>query len=132
MVEGYQGAANRKPRVLINSIMNASGKRGSRLGNALGVLGMYYTGMECIFDHLEVDQYLGGYDFTNPTLAAISTGVLFKSTAGPRVALMAGLVGAGMAGVSFAGSILLPVSCTCPEWDFLSGCWIVILDTSCP
>ncbi|CAM9269767.1 unnamed protein product [Choristocarpus tenellus] len=103
-IEGYQGAANRKPRVLVNSIMNACGKRGSRLGNALGVLGMMCTSFEAVFDHMEIDQYLGGYQYTNPFLATLSTGILYKSTAGPRVALMAGALGAALAGVGFVGS----------------------------
>lgn len=37
--EGFQKAPNRRARVLMNSIMNAAGKRGSIYGNTFAVLG---------------------------------------------------------------------------------------------
>lgn len=37
--EGFMKAPNRRSRVLLNSVMNHAGKKGSMYGNTLGVLG---------------------------------------------------------------------------------------------
>lgn len=37
--EGFAKAPNRRPRVLMNSVMNSAGKKGSMYGNTLAVLG---------------------------------------------------------------------------------------------
>jgi hypothetical protein len=38
-VEGWRGAANPNLKIRFNSVMNAMSRRGSTIGNALGVLG---------------------------------------------------------------------------------------------
>jgi hypothetical protein len=40
--EGWRNAANPNLKIRFNSIMNAISKRGSTLGNALGVIGEYF------------------------------------------------------------------------------------------
>jgi hypothetical protein len=45
MLLGLRNSPNRTPRVLLNSILNGSGKFGARAGNAAGVLAMLYTGV---------------------------------------------------------------------------------------
>jgi hypothetical protein len=43
-VWGLRRSPNAMPRVLLNSLLNGSGKYGARAGNAAGVLAMVYTG----------------------------------------------------------------------------------------
>ncbi|CAM9134383.1 unnamed protein product [Phaeothamnion confervicola] len=103
MLEGLRTAPSKRLRIKVNSVMNASGKRGSRLGNAGGVLSLFYTLAEHGLDRLELDQRLGGGEYINPTIAAAATGMLYKSTANPRTMLLAGAVGAASAGVYYIG-----------------------------
>lgn len=42
--EGFMKAPNRRSRVLLNSVMNHAGKKGSMYGNTLGVLGEVGSG----------------------------------------------------------------------------------------
>ena len=49
--EGYRGAASPIARIRFNSVMNAMSRRGSLLGNSLGVIG------KCIYHaHLTINQ----------------------------------------------------------------------------
>lgn len=91
-------------RVRLNSVLNGCG-RGARLGNALGVLAMFYTTLESGFDTLEVDKHLRvpGSDWVSPTLAATATGIVYRSTAGAGIAAASGIVGAGTAGIVLFG-----------------------------
>jgi hypothetical protein len=43
-LSGLRKSPNNSPRVLLNSVLNGSGKFGARAGNAAGVLAMVYTG----------------------------------------------------------------------------------------
>lgn len=47
-VRGLRTSPNAHPRVLLNSVLNGSGKFGARAGNALGVLAMLYTGARAL------------------------------------------------------------------------------------
>jgi len=80
-------------RVTTNALMNGFGKRGSAAGNALGAIGLIYTTCEQLMDTLKVDQSLGGHASINPIAAGVTTGLLYKSTAGPRALVLAGLIG---------------------------------------
>jgi import inner membrane translocase subunit TIM23 len=102
-----RAAPSSRAKIRVNSILNASGKRGSRLGNGLAVLGLYYTTAEHLLDRYEVDKYLGGEDWINPILAAGSTGMLYKCTAGPRTMALAGAVGIMGMGAVIASQTLL-------------------------
>jgi hypothetical protein len=42
-IEGLRNSPNRKLKVRMNSLFNAAGQRGSRAGNALGILGTSHT-----------------------------------------------------------------------------------------
>lgn len=44
LVGGVRRSPNTSPRVLLNSVLNGSGKLGSKTGNAAGVLALLYTG----------------------------------------------------------------------------------------
>lgn len=96
VLHGLRASPNNMPRVLLNSILNGSGKFGARAGNAAGVLAMVYTGSERQLEDLEVDKLpyhvnnladrLTGRevfsynraDWALPAAAALTTGVLFS------------------------------------------------------
>ena len=46
-VGGVRNSPNMSPRVLLNSVLNGSGKLGSKTGNAAGVIALLYTGAWC-------------------------------------------------------------------------------------
>ncbi|CAN0033203.1 unnamed protein product [Scytosiphon promiscuus] len=104
--EGFAKAPNRRSRVLLNSVMNHAGKKGSYYGNTFAVLATYYTVAETLLDHFEVDQMgpvqqLGMGEVINPLLAGASTGLLYKSYAGPRLSLLASAAGLGAVGAAY-------------------------------
>ncbi|CAM9246956.1 unnamed protein product, partial [Hapterophycus canaliculatus] len=104
--EGFAKAPNRRSRVLLNSVMNHAGKKGSYYGNTFAVLATYYTVAETMLDYFEVDQIgpvqqAGMGEIINPLLAGASTGLLYKSYAGPRLALLASAAGAGAVGAAY-------------------------------
>lgn len=86
-------------RVKTNALMNGFGKRGSAAGNALGACAFIYTTCEQLADTLKVDQTLGGFSFVNPIAAGVSTGLLYKCTAGPRAVVLAGAIGGAVSAV---------------------------------
>jgi Tim17/Tim22/Tim23/Pmp24 family len=89
--QGLKNSPNRHPRILVNSILNGSGKNGSRLGNAAGVLAMLYTVLERQAEDMEFDRLPAwfnngiGYDVFSksrsdmliPATAAFATGAFF-------------------------------------------------------
>eukprot|EP00245_Coleochaete_scutata_P005592 TRINITY_DN19251_c0_g1_i1.p1 TRINITY_DN19251_c0_g1~~TRINITY_DN19251_c0_g1_i1.p1 ORF type:complete len:199 (-),score=41.35 TRINITY_DN19251_c0_g1_i1:415-990(-) len=92
-------------KLRVNKILNSSGHRGRTAGNALGILGLLYAGMESAAAH-----YRSSDDIFNNILAGFGTGALYKAAAGPRTAVIAGVVGgfaaSGLAGAKyFAGRL---------------------------
>lgn len=91
MVNGIRNAPNRKFRILLNSVLNGSGRYGSRTGNAVGVLALLYTVIERQLEDVEVDRMPGRinnllgrdllprdrWDLLIPTSAAFVTGAAF-------------------------------------------------------
>ena len=99
-LEGLRNAPKKRFKIRLNSVLNACGKRGSRVGNAVGVLAIMYTGMEGLADYLEADKLAGG--IVNPIIAGAGAGALYKCTKGPgQMALFSVVGAAGMAGFSF-------------------------------
>ena len=98
LLHGLRHSPSRRFKVRMNSVLNGAGKYGSRAGNGLGIIAMLYTSFECLADRFEVESYVGGSDMVNPVLAAAATGIFYKSTAGLRVAALAGVLGAGACG----------------------------------
>lgn len=106
-IHGLRTSPNMRARVLVNSVLNGSGRFGARAGNAAGVLAMVYTFTERQLEDVEVDKLpgivnnwvaplVGGRDVfgTNradaviPAAAAFATGVLFTL---PRAMTMRGV-----------------------------------------
>jgi len=98
LAQGLRDSAGERRRIRVNAVLNATGKQGPALGNSLGCIAM----MASIFESLAYN-IRGTDDLLNPAGAAALTGMVYKATAGPRIAASwaAGL-GAMAAAASFA------------------------------
>ncbi len=99
---GVRASPNPRPRILINSVLNWSGKLGAKTGNAAGVLALLYTVLERQLEDAEFDKLPGFInntvgvdvfrryrsDVAIPAAAAFATGALFSL---PRAATMRGV-----------------------------------------
>ena len=107
VVQGLRTSPNAQPRILLNSVLNASGKFGARAGNAAGVLSLLFTVTERQLEDLELDKLpgalndlaaplTGGRDLFRrqraeglvPLATAFATGAMFTL---PRAASMRGV-----------------------------------------
>lgn len=94
--EGWRGAASPTLRIRINSVLNGVSKRGSSLGNNLGVLVFMYTGINYVAEEvLELDRHTG-FDAAVPLASGMVTGAAFNHAKGPRAAMLSGFIGAGI------------------------------------
>ncbi|KAL7319665.1 Mitochondrial import inner membrane translocase subunit tim23 [Mucor circinelloides] len=94
MAEGLKkssGAPNMKVR--LNTTLNSITRRGPGIGNSLGVIAMIYNGTTAM-----IDAQRGQHDVFNSLAGGAVSGAIFKSTAGPRAALVSAGVCAGVAG----------------------------------
>ncbi|XP_076296224.1 translocase of inner mitochondrial membrane 23 isoform X1 [Lasioglossum baleicum] len=73
---------------LINYVM----KSGSSLANTFGIVSVMYSGFGVLLSWAR-----GTDDSINTLTAAMATGMLFKSTTGPRKCLLGGCIGLGIA-----------------------------------
>ncbi|KAL3152214.1 hypothetical protein ABBQ32_001300 [Trebouxia sp. C0010 RCD-2024] len=96
--QGLVAAAKVRPeigpdtaRLRVNRVLNMTGTRGRTAGNALGVLGLLFAGIESGLGYLN-DGSLP--DSAATVSAGFGTGALFRSARGPRAAAVAGTVGA--------------------------------------
>jgi len=91
LIYGLRTSPNRHPRILVNSVLNGSGKYGAKVGNAAGVLALVYTLVERQMEDvgldtlprtlryhtgIDVGRWLGS-DAALPALSAFATGMLF-------------------------------------------------------
>ena len=97
--EGWRKAAGMKGKIRLNSLLNHSAMRGSRLGNALGVLAVIFSGVEALADKYHVADLVGGHEWASPISAAVATGALYRCTHGPKAMALAGLTGGVFVGV---------------------------------
>lgn len=101
--EGLANTPSSRMKVKLNSVLNHCGKYGSRSGNSLGVLSILYTFYEWSFDALEIDRYSPFTEMPmSPVFASFATGSTFKFSAGPRVMGLAGFIGLGSVGITYA------------------------------
>jgi len=107
LVEGFRTAPSSKFNIRLNSIMNKTGRRGSRLGNALGSVAFLYSCVEGVADYAQLDR-VTGQDWLIPAASALATGVIYKSTAGPKTVALAGALGASLALSSYAAKSAFP------------------------
>jgi mitochondrial import inner membrane translocase subunit TIM23 len=89
LVGGLRDGQGASRKLLINSILNNCGRRGSLIGNKAGVLGLSYTFAEGILSFAKEDTS----DVASGVIAGAITGGLFRASAGVRVAGMAAVAG---------------------------------------
>lgn len=108
--EGLQNTPSHRFRVKLNSVLNHCSRHGSRVGNMAGCLSIFYSFYEWTSDQLEIDNKLGFDTPVGPALAAFCTGITYKAQAGPKVAGLAGAIGLGAVGVTYAvyGAMKIP------------------------
>jgi len=102
---GLAATPNSRFRVKVNSVLNHCGKTGSRAGNAVGVLSLMFTLYDWGLEGADLERHTGN-EAVSPAIAAFLTGATYKSMAGPRVAALAGTIGAGMVGATYIGNTL--------------------------
>ncbi|WVN88795.1 uncharacterized protein L203_104008 [Cryptococcus depauperatus CBS 7841] len=87
--DGFSRPLGNNPpfKLRLNSILNGCTRRGTFVGNSVGVLAIFYN-----LSNSSLDAIRGKHDAFNAITAAAISGAIFKSTAGIRPAL----VGAGL------------------------------------
>jgi import inner membrane translocase subunit TIM23 len=98
---GWKTAPSPRFWLRLNSVMNGAGKLGSKWGNNAGVFALMYSLSESLLDHFETDKVLGGHQAVNPVLSGAISGLLYKSTAAPRTAALASVLGGFGAGMFY-------------------------------
>lgn len=90
-------------KLRLNSVLNSVTRRGSFLGNSLGVLALMYNAINST-----IDSVRGQHDFAGGLAAAGISGAIFRSTAGlkPAVAGATLMMGASAAWTGLKRSIL--------------------------
>lgn len=73
------------PKIRLNAVLNSVTRRGPFLGNNAGVIAMIYNGINSYIGYLR-----GKHDAANSVAAGALSGMLFKSTRGPRQMLISG------------------------------------------
>ncbi|DAZ98069.1 TPA: hypothetical protein N0F65_001944 [Lagenidium giganteum] len=94
-VQGFRRSPSPMFKIRMNSLLNGASARGSKAGNALGCLTLLYKAFEYAADTAEIERFIK-YDQVTPILASGATGLLYKSTAGPKAMILAGALGAGL------------------------------------
>jgi len=107
-VEGFRSAPSTKFNIRLNSILNKCGRRGSRLGNALGSVAFLYSLVEGAGEQMRLERYSGGMEWVNPVFSAAFAGMVYKSTQGPKTIAVAGGLGASVAAVAYVSKSFFP------------------------
>lgn len=81
------------PKLRLNSALNSITRRGPFLGNSAGVIAMVYNGLNST-----IGYYRGKHDAMNSITAGALSGMVFKSTRGPRQMMISGALVASAAG----------------------------------
>lgn len=86
--EGPKPEVLKYRRLLANWLINGVAKNGPAYGNAFGILGFYYSNIES-----GLHWYRGEDDMWNSLAAGVTTGLVYRSNAGLRVAATSGAYG---------------------------------------
>jgi import inner membrane translocase subunit TIM23 len=116
--EGLKNAPSNRFRIKFNSVLNHCSRHGSRVGNMVGCWSVLYSLFEYAADSYELDRYTGPIQPAAPPLAAFLTGVTYKIQAGPRVAALAGTIGLGSVGLTYAAYSVLGIPYGQKGWLF--------------
>lgn len=116
--EGLARTPSSRWKVKLNSVLNHCGRHGSGVGNMLGATAILYSLYEGAADNFELDQYTGPIQPPAPLLAGALTGATYYMRSGPRVAALAGTIGMGAVGGTFAVYSLLGIPYGSRGWLF--------------
>jgi inner membrane translocase subunit Tim23 len=95
LAEGLQRTpVSAPPKIRLNAVLNSVTRRGPFLGNNAGVVAMIYNGINSFIGYVR-----GKHDATNSIAAGALSGMLFKSTRGPRQMMISGGLVATAAGI---------------------------------
>lgn len=116
--EGLAKTPSSRWKVKLNSVLNHCGRHGSAVGNMLGATSILYSLYEGLADNLELDRYTGPIQPPSPLFAGAMTGATYYMRAGPRVAALAGAIGMGTVGGTFALYSILGIPYGSKGWLF--------------
>ncbi|KAL7542068.1 hypothetical protein ACHAXR_011734 [Thalassiosira sp. AJA248-18] len=116
--EGLAKTPSSRWKVKLNSVLNHCGRHGSGLGNMMGATAILYSLYEGVADSYELDQYTGPIQPPAPLFAGAMTGATYYMRAGPRVAALAGAIGMGAVGGTFAVYSVLGIPYGSKGWMF--------------
>jgi mitochondrial import inner membrane translocase subunit TIM23 len=119
MVEGLNRTpATAPPKIRLNAVLNSVTRRGPFLGNSAGVVAMVYNGINSYIGYVRGKRKESGPDrprngslirplddAANSIAAGALSGMIFKSTRGPRQMVISGGIVASVAGI-WAVSVL--------------------------
>lgn len=116
--EGLARTPSSRWKVKLNSVLNHCGRHGSGLGNMMGASAILYSLYEGVADSYELDAYTGPIQPPAPLFAGMMTGATYYMRAGPRVAALAGTIGLGAVGGTFALYSVLGIPYGSKGWMF--------------
>jgi len=116
--EGLAKTPSSRWKVKLNSVLNHCGRNGSAVGNMMGATAILYSLYEGLADTYELDQYTGPIQPPAPVFAGLMTGATYYMRAGPRVAALAGTIGVGAVGGTFAIYSMLGIPYGSKGWLF--------------
>jgi len=116
--EGLAKTPSSRWKVKLNSVLNHCGRHGSSAGNMLGATAILYSLYEGLADNLELDQYTGPIQPPAPLFAGAMTGATYYIRTGPRVATLAGAIGLGAVGGTYALYSVLGIPYGSKGWLF--------------
>ncbi|KAI8812254.1 Tim17/Tim22/Tim23/Pmp24 family-domain-containing protein, partial [Cladochytrium replicatum] len=91
---GMSQSKSKLYRLRVNSVLNSVTRYGPRAGNSMGILTIFWAGLDTAISKLRDDKS----DYFNHLSAAFLSGLIFKSTAGIKPALTAGVLMASAVG----------------------------------
>eukprot|EP01029_Cantina_marsupialis_P002977 TRINITY_DN128310_c0_g1_i1.p1 TRINITY_DN128310_c0_g1~~TRINITY_DN128310_c0_g1_i1.p1 ORF type:complete len:214 (+),score=53.30 TRINITY_DN128310_c0_g1_i1:31-672(+) len=112
-VRGVRRAPNKRFKIKINNILNASGRKGADVGNCVGAAVLMYCFSRHLVDKVITDEHFVMPEFARASTAGFLTGLGYKSLAGPRGAIVAGILGA-----SLMGSLTFVNTYVCSKFKF--------------
>ena len=91
ITEGLLHKESKTFKLRLNMILNSATKRGPFLGNNVGIIAMLFN----IVDG-SIVKYTDNDDYRNKIASSFLTGALFKSTKGPKQAVLASVIGGSL------------------------------------
>jgi mitochondrial import inner membrane translocase subunit TIM23 len=110
---GLQVSPSARFRVQLNSVLNNSGRYGSKVSNMTGIFAVFYSLYEGLADNYELDEIVRAPPsmaaMVSPTFAATAAAATYFAPSGPRVATLAGALGFGSVAITYSMYSLLGI-----------------------